>query len=150
AVAVWTQFDGTRMNVLANRYAAGSGWMGVETVDELDELVDNADVAIDASGDVLVVWQQSATGVVWHVMARRFTEANGWEVARHVSTTNVGQATSPQAAFDGAGNAVVLWLQNPGFDRAVYAARHTPTDGWLDPQMVGPGPGAEQHELDVA
>src|SRR5690606_14896514 len=106
-------------------------------------------VAIDGSGDLLVVWQQSDTGVVWNVMARRFTNANGWEDAVVVSTTNVGQATAPKVAFDDAGNAFVLWLQNPGFDRAVHAARYTPADGWLDPQMIGAGPGAEQHELDV-
>jgi hypothetical protein len=67
----------------------------------------------------------------------------------HRSTTNVGEATSPKAAFDDAGNAFVLWLQDPGFDRAVHAARHTPADGWLDPQMIRSGPGAEQHELDA-
>jgi len=56
--------------------------------------------------------------------------ANAWEDAQIISTTNVGQATSPKIAFDGAGNAVAVWVQNPGFDRAVYAARAGfPTSG---------------------
>lgn len=60
--------------------------------------------------------------------------ANAWEDAQIISTTNVGRATSPKIAFDGAGNAVAVWLQNPGFDRAVYAA-----SGWLSDERISTG-----------
>lgn len=149
AVAAWAQFDGTYANVFANRYTAGGGWNGPELVDDTDAIVADPTVAVASNGDILVVWEQSPTGVVRDIWARRFTAASGWDAPALVSTTNTGAATDPQVAFDGADNAIVLWLQNPGFDRAVHAARHTAASGWETPVLVGPGPDAEQHRLAV-
>src|SRR5690606_22822922 len=70
-----------------------------------------------------------------------------WEPPVRVSTTNTGTATSPKATYDGAGNAFAVWLQNPGFDRSVYAARLPIGGSWETPRMIGPGDGAEQHQV---
>src|SRR5690606_23023825 len=116
---------GTQAHIYANRYLNGTGWTGAEVLDEQNEIVRDAHVAMDDDGDMLVVWQQSATGVNWNVRARRYTQADGWASSVVVSTTNTGNATDPRVAFDSVGNAIAVWLQNPGFDRAVYASRHT-------------------------
>ena len=59
ALAVWYQSDGTRFNIQANRYTAGSGWGTAELIE-----TDNAgsaydpQIAIDAAGNALAVWNQ--------------------------------------------------------------------------------------------
>ncbi len=146
AIAVWTQFDGAQANIYANRYVAGSGWLGAEALNEQNEIVSNAHVAMSQDGDALVVWQQAPTGVTWNIRARRFTQSN-WAPSELVSTTNTGSATSPRASFDSEGGAMVIWLQNPGFDRSVYATRHTQQGGWETPQLIGEGDRADHPRL---
>jgi hypothetical protein len=145
AVAVWTQLDGTAMAVYASRHEPASGWGAAEVLDNWN-FVASPNVAVSAGGEFLVVWQQSETGVLWDVWASRLTGEN-WQPPVHVSTTNTGTATNPKATYDGAGNAFAVWLQNPGFDRAVYAARLPSGGNWETPRMIGPGDGAEQHQV---
>ena len=150
AIAVWTQFAGTQAHIYANRYANGSGWTGAEVLDEQNEIVRNAHVAMDEDGDMLVVWQQSATGVNWNIRARRYTQRDDWASSEVVSTTNIGSATDPHVAFDSEGNAIAVWLQNPGFDRAVYASRYTDADEWATPELIGEGDGADHPRVAFA
>ncbi|MBN1240606.1 MAG: hypothetical protein JXB36_19035, partial [Gammaproteobacteria bacterium] len=145
AIAVWTQFDGTAMAVYASRHEPAGGWGTAEVIDN-GSFVASPNVAVGAAGEFLALWQQSGTGVLWDVWASRLT-GETWEPPVHVSTTNTGTATSPKAAYDGAGNAFAVWLQNPGFDRAVYAARLPSGGNWETPRMIGPGDGAEQHQV---
>ncbi|MGC2165325.1 MAG: hypothetical protein WA632_04865, partial [Gallionella sp.] len=72
ALAVWQQRDGTRYNILANRYTAGSGW-GTAKLIESDDTGDASDpqIAFDASGNALAVWQQY-DGTRYNILANRF------------------------------------------------------------------------------
>jgi hypothetical protein len=60
ALAVWEQEDATpRNNIWANRYRAGTGWSTAELIETDD--AGNAyspQIAFDASGNALAVWQQ--------------------------------------------------------------------------------------------
>ena len=76
ALAVWCQSDGTRYNIWANRYTAGSGWgtAGLIETDNAGNAVLNAvlaDIAVDANGNPLAVWQQW-DGVRYNIWANRF------------------------------------------------------------------------------
>ena len=53
ALAVWVQHDGTRENIWANRYTAGSGW-GMAALIETDNTGDATEpqIAIDANGKI--------------------------------------------------------------------------------------------------
>lgn len=148
AAAVWAQFDGTHTNIHVSRYTAGAGWGAAEIIDDGNDLVGSPHVAVAPNGDILAVWRQPSTGIVWDIWARRYTQAGGWEPAVRVSTTNTGRATAATAAFDGTGNAIVLWLQDPGFNRSLYAARHSAAGGWSTPQLIDSG-GVDQHRLAV-
>jgi len=58
-IAVWYQHDGTRWNILANRFTQGTGW-GSATLIETDNAGDAYDqqVALDTSGNGIAVWYQ--------------------------------------------------------------------------------------------
>jgi hypothetical protein len=72
AVVVWNQDDGIRRNIWANRYVVGSGWGTAELIE-----TDNAgrawvpQVAVDASGNAVAVWQQD-DGTRDNIWANRF------------------------------------------------------------------------------
>jgi hypothetical protein len=72
ALAVWQQFDGTRENIWSNRYIAGAGW-GTSTLIETNDAgpARNAQIAVDANGNALAVWQQS-DGTRTDILASRF------------------------------------------------------------------------------
>jgi len=60
AVSVWCQYDGTRYNILSNRFVVGTGW-GTAKLIESDNSGDAywPEVAAGSSGNAVVVWSQS-------------------------------------------------------------------------------------------
>ncbi len=59
AIAVWRQTDGSRNNIWANYYTAGSGW-GPPWFSETnsDGTLSSPQVALDNAGNIMAVWQQ--------------------------------------------------------------------------------------------
>lgn len=127
AVAVWTQSDGTRDNVWANRYTVGSGW-GTAALIETDNLGNASEVklAVNAAGQAQAVWAQS-DGVRTNIWANRYTPGSGagtgWGTATLLETDNLGAAGAPQIALDSSGNAVAIWQQSSGSRINVWANR---------------------------
>ena len=72
ALSVWRQSDGTRYNIWANRYTAGTGW-GTAALIETDNAGDasSPQVAIDTNGNALAVWQQY-DGTRYNIWANRY------------------------------------------------------------------------------
>lgn len=114
AMAVWSQSDGTRLNVWANRYTTGSGW-GNAMVIESENLGDAAapQIVFDSNGNANVVWQQS-DGARTNIWANRYTAGSGWGRATLIETDNTGFAGGPQIAIDANGSAIVVWSQSDG------------------------------------
>jgi hypothetical protein len=123
ALAVWYQSDGTRNNIWANRYAAGSGWERA-TLIETDDAGDaqNPQVAIDGSGEAVAVWYQS-DGTLNNTWANRYAAESGWKTATLIETDNAGDAWAPQVAVDSSGNAVAVWYQDDGTRSNIWANR---------------------------
>src|SRR5438477_9692195 len=121
AVTVWMQYDGVRYNIWANRYTAGSGW-GTATLIETDDAGSAFDpqVAINANGDAVAVWQQY-DGVRYNAWANRYTAGSGWGAATLIETDNGSVATRPHIAMDGNGNAIAVWPQSDGLRSNIRA-----------------------------
>ncbi|RJF96460.1 hypothetical protein D3870_21820 [Noviherbaspirillum cavernae] len=136
ALVVWTQSDGTRFNVWANRYTVGTGWGAAQLIE-----TDNAGdalfprIAIDGSGNALAVWQQS-DGAQIDIRANRYTVGAGWGTAQLIETGNAGDARLPQIAFDASGNALAVWTQSDGTRYSIWSNRYTAGSGWGTPQLV--------------
>jgi len=139
ALAVWSQWDGARYNIYANRYSVATNTWGAAALIEANNVGDalNPQLAINASGDALVVWQldgNAGTGVRFDIWANRYTATtNTWGTAAAIENNNIGEALNPQIAIDANGDAVAVWQQdgNEGFGLRfdIWANRYT-TGAW--------------------
>ncbi|MFO8050666.1 MAG: hypothetical protein R6V01_03080, partial [Thermoplasmatota archaeon] len=136
AIAVWHQSDGTRYNIWANRYEAGTGW-GTAQLIETDNSGDAYDpqVAIDPSGNAIAVWRQH-DGTRYNIWANRYEAGTGWGTAQLIETDNSGDAYDPQVAIDPSGNAIAVWRQYDGTQNNIYANRYTAGAGWGAAQII--------------
>jgi hypothetical protein len=127
AIAVWQQSDGTRNNIWANRYTAGTGW-GTPALIEANNAgpAVGPQIAFDPSGNAFAVWQQS-DGIRDNIWATRFTSGtgagSGWGTPFLLETNNASTATSVSIAIDASGNALAVWQQSDGTRLSIWAAR---------------------------
>ncbi len=130
AVAVFIQYDGSRNNIWANRYAVGSGW-GNATLLETDNVSHaySPQVAVDPSGNAVAVWYQS-NGTRNNIWSNRYAAGVGWGNATLVETDNAGDAKDPQVGADSSGNFLAVWHQSDGTRDNVVANRYVAGPGW--------------------
>jgi hypothetical protein len=136
ALAVWRQSDGMRNNIYANRFSPGTGWAAAELI-EIDNAgtANNPQIAFDASGNALAVWEQS-DGMRRNIWANRFSPGTGWAAAELIEINNAGGAYGPQIAFDPSGNALAVWEQSDGMRTNIYANRFSPGTGWGAAELI--------------
>ena len=139
ALAVWTQSDGTRTNIWANRFTAATSSWGTASLIETDnaENAFNPQIAFDGSGNALAVWNQS-DGTRNNIWANRFAAAtSSWGTAALIETDNFGDALDPQIAFDASGNALTVWSQFDGTRYNIWANRFTAaTSSWGTASLI--------------
>jgi hypothetical protein len=148
AIAVWSQFDGTRLNILANRYYAATGLWGTAELIETDEgPAGKPWVAVDGSGNAIAVWRQS-DGTLYNVWANRYDAATGlWGTAELIETDDAGDAGyEPRVAVDDSGNAIAVWSQADGGTYNIWANCYNAATGlWGEAELIedGAGPTSE-------
>lgn len=130
-VVVWqsTSQDGSGTGIFAQRYDAAGSPVGSEfSVNSTTTGGQaNADVAMDASGDMVVVWDSaSQDGSGYGVYGQRFTAAglpDGTEFL--VNTFTTGSQRFPTVAMDSDGDFVIVWqsASQDGSFYGVYAQR---------------------------
>lgn len=81
----------------------------------------------------LAVWVQDG-----RVMASSWTPATGWTAAQPLEEI-YGEASDPQVASNGRGNAMALWRHTVGSIQSLRYSRFEPGAGWSPPDVV---PGA--------
>ncbi|GGX48740.1 Ig-like domain-containing protein [Saccharospirillum salsuginis] len=111
-------------------------WRAAETI-ELQNAGPATDpqIAFDGSGNALAVWEQD-DGTRLNIRANRYIPSTGWGNAQTIETENAGDAKSPQIAFDGSGNALVVWEQYDGTRFNIRAIRYTTDSGWGSAQTI--------------
>lgn len=141
AIAVWREWDGITgiANVYANQYVAGTRWNPTPTLLQATPTDDALapQLAMDGSENAIAVWSQEESGV-YNLYARRYTVDAGWDPTPTLLETNPGNALAPQVAFDGHGNAVVVWSQ--GWND-IYAKKYEAGRGWGTTTLVEMSPG---------
>lgn len=118
---------GKGKDIFVRRFSAGGATMGmpiaVNTTTAGSQM--NPDVAINASGAFVVVWQsENQDGDGWGIYARRFASGGvvqGTEIL--VNTMTGGAQVSPKVAIDNAGNFVVTYVNEAASDGVVLARR---------------------------
>jgi hypothetical protein len=145
ALSVWMKpGDG----VWANRYTPAGGWGTAQRVSDGQGSQGAHEVAIDASGNAIAVWQQADD--IW---ANRYTAGSGWGTPDRIEG-QPGRAGNPQIGTDANGNAIAVWWQYTGSRIGVAAARYSAGGGWGVPEnIVNDDPGdasAPQVAVDAA
>ena len=136
AVAVWTQDDSIRWNILSNSYAQGTGWDTAQLI-ETDNNGDAEDpqVGIDSNGNAIAVWQQH-DGTRNNIWSNRYTQGTGWGTAELIETDNTWNAFFPQVGIDSNGNAVAVWRQSDGTRYNIWSNRYTQGTGWGTAELI--------------
>jgi predicted RNase H-like nuclease (RuvC/YqgF family) len=131
AVAVWTQSNGTTNNIWSNRYTATTGLWGTAVLIETDNTggAYNPQVAMNASGNAVAVWNQS-DGTINNIWSNRYIASTGlWGTAVLIETDNTGYAGEARVAVDVTGNAMAVWRQSDGTRENIWANRYTASTG---------------------
>ena len=129
AIAVWSQSDGTRTNIIANRYLAGGGWIGAIPIETNTGDADSPQIAVDGTGNAVVVWSQADTTPRINIWANHFTLGVGWAVPSLIESDDTGDALAPHIAINNNDNTEAVWAQADGSARINIWANHY-TVGW--------------------
>ena len=139
AIATWVQSDGTHYHTWACRYMPSSGW---DTPLQLDSNLGEESrypaVAMDPSGDAVVIWHQSADLVhgPYSVQVRHYWAGQGWSTSP-VNLDLNHDAWNPAIALSNDG-AQAVWEETTDNQTTiqVYTSRYTSLGGWSDPVRV--------------
>ena len=142
AMAVWGDYVTGSYMIWANRYVAGVGWGTASNIQSTTAAHQSylPQVAMDATGNAMVVWQQydSIPGVN-SIYSNRYTAGVGWGSDTLIETNNAGQASNASIGIDGGGNALVVWQQDDAnMYREIYSNRYVAGTGWGTPVLVEP------------
>lgn len=148
ALLVWHQSDGTRLAIWSSRYTPGSGWAPAVRVESNDAFnAVDPQIAFDAGGNAMVVWQQDDSTLA-NIWANRYSATTGWGTPTLVETNHAGSAHAPQVGLDVLGNAYAVWSQSDGARTNIWANRYDAGTGtWRAPELLesnneGPADGA--------
>lgn len=133
--ASWTQSDGTRENLWANRLASGMTFNGTPVAATLVETVADGNAQtpqlfVDDSGNVTAIWLQY-DGTRYNAWSNRYsTTLSNWGTAAKIETDDNGTVFfTPVAVIDDSGNVTAAWYQADGMRNNVWANRMTAA-GW--------------------
>jgi len=131
AIAVWYQENGSLHNIMSNRYVAGAGWGTVEWIEFGNVDCHDPEIAIDSTGNALVVWNQGDSHYI-NISSSRYVAGTGWGAAQLIEDDHDTSA-NPQVAVDGSGNAIAVWV---GASSDIKSNRYDQGVGWGTDQPI--------------
>ncbi len=142
AVVVWQQWNeaDSMVNLWATRYVPGTGWIGLERLDDGSGSTLNSEVAITPDGSAIVVWEQSVGPVGASadadILVRHYTPGTGWSSPTFMENS-ANSARRPHVAIDSSGNAMAVWEQEDGTSTNIHARRYdNSTSQWGDVELL--------------
>ena len=131
AIAVWPQIDGIGVDsIYANRYVTDSGWGTPELIESGSGIALSPQIAVDGSGNAIVVWQQADGAGINSIYANRYVAGSGWGTPELIESGS-GTAEGSSIAMDSGGNAIAVWDQDDGTGVwSIYANRYVAGSGW--------------------
>src|ERR1043166_6976814 len=146
ALAVWARSNGTDAVFQSAFQRANGAWPAPEDVSGPGFDVDRPDVALNAAGNGVAVWQAS-DGVNTVIQAATRTAAGSWSTPQALSSG--GYSERPHVGLDSAEDAVAVWSYR-GLNIRVEAAVHRAGGGWAPAETLSSaGAAALQPQVDV-
>jgi len=133
ALVVWElQFNDRRSDIWANRYTVGSGWGTAQKIEDEDiGSSDNPRLAMDSTGNALVVWEQYDVPTTdYKIWANRYTVGSGWGLSQTIQTVGSRNASDVQVAMDPLGNGFAIWTHSNTSGSNIWVNRYTVGSGW--------------------
>jgi hypothetical protein len=124
--AIWRHFAGANDVVQTRRIAPDGSLSPVRDMTPSGERANNHDLAVDPSGNVLVVWQLGGGSTI--IQARRIAADGGFGPTLDLTASDEF-AIDSHVAIDPSGRATVGWVQTGG----VVKVRRIAPDGALGP-----------------
>ncbi len=123
AIVVWSQTNGIKKSIWANRYRSGmgAGWdkAGLLEVKDLGD-ASYPQVGMDSYGNAIAVWSQydGANDNIW---ANRYLFGMDWGTPELFNINNSEDAYDPDVAVDRDGSAIAVWRQYNPDTNNIYA-----------------------------
>jgi hypothetical protein len=134
AMVVWDEYGPDA--VWASHFTPSGGWEAAEQIDRgfQDYAASRSDVAMDANGNAVAVWQQLGGGA--NVVASRYIPGKGWGPIERVDDENSRDPYQPAVAVAANGTAIAIWTGMDGERGGIFANRYTPSGGWETPEVI--------------
>ncbi|HEY5332546.1 MAG TPA: hypothetical protein VIJ21_03300, partial [Solirubrobacterales bacterium] len=146
AVAIWKRFDGAHSIVQSASRAAGAAWSRPVNLSAPGRNAEEPDVAIDAAGEAVAVWERF-DGRFDRIQSASRRPGGSWSKATYLSRRG-RSAHEPQVAVDAGGESVAVWERTTGGGAQVQAVSRPAGGVWSGPTGLGPSSGGFG-ELDV-
>ena len=148
ALVVWSRVGGTGERVQFRRRSVTGRLSAVRTLSAAGGDAELPQVALNANGAALLVWQRK-DGAHWRIQVRRRSTSGGLNAVRNVSPAG-SDGFRPQLAIDAANNALVVWQLYDGQD---YSIQFRPRTAWghlgLVQTLSEPGPRPSDPALSI-
>ena len=139
AVIVWAQSDGARQQIFRSEYRNGVWSDPAGLTDNISpdgQGAFNPQVAMNAGGDAVIVWQQSdgASPQIFRSEYRNGSWSDLSGLSDNISP-NGEAAFIPQVALSDNGDAVIVWEQSDGAQKQIFRSEYR-NGSWTDPSSL--------------
>lgn len=131
-LAMWRQVN----RIIVSHYVVGTGWSVPEPISP-GGLVSVVwpDVAMDESGNVVVVWAHRDASAEYHIWGATYEANVGWGPAARIGPTG-SVASLPNVAIDSStGTAIAVWEQENGSVHDIWVSRRDKGQ-WSAPMLL--------------
>jgi len=148
AVAVWARSDGSHTIIQAANRPVNGSWGTSVDLSAAGENAAEPQVAVDAAGDAIAVWQRF-NGADNVVQAAARPAGGIWQSPVDLSES-AEDASYPEVAVTPGGDAVAVWEVFDGSDYLIQAATQAAGGTWQGPvDLSAPGNDAEEPQVGV-
>ncbi|MDO9265179.1 MAG: DUF1566 domain-containing protein, partial [Desulfosalsimonadaceae bacterium] len=134
---VWAQYDGSYSRINKNEYRGGT-WSGPEIISSAGVDAYNPQVAMDGNGNAVIVWEQSdgSNTQIYKSEYRTGAWTHPADLSDHISPAGT-DASVPQVAMAGSGDAVIVWQQSDGTNKRIYKYEYR-SGAWTGLEAISP------------
>jgi len=143
AIIVWRQHDGSTWQIFKSEYRSDTWTYPSSLADNISPNGSNADearVAMDDSGNAIIVWQQS-DGLREQIFKSEYRKG-AWAHPSSL-TDNISpdgeSAFSPRVAMANNGNALIVWQQSDGSSDQIFKSEYRSqyhSSAWTHPSSL--------------